>query len=467
MPKRNILWMLAVVAVALGTAWWMKGTPQARRQQNVRSDTMVDAYNKILQNHYPAVDPLELKRSAIAGMVKALDPQSIYISHDKAEAFQKRMKGQTFGTGLVLEPSSRGPVIASVHPNSPGDQAGLIAGDAVVRINGVTTFNMSIEQAGRLLSEGVDGDVKLRVISARDPGVQREVTLAMEEYPVEIVTGLYRDAEGRWAYAVDREERLVYIRVTEFVEGTVDRFKQAYRATLRARGLVLDLRGNPGGHLPEAVRLANLFLHNEPIVTVLGNGGRVEKHVAHAEGTYPDNISVVVLIDADTASAAEIVAGALSGADRAILVGTPSRGKHSVQTPLPLGGKLGLLHLTTARFYFGPDTPEPATRPARDTAGPQASKPIAPHVFVPYDPNMRRELQILRRRAAGGPSSTSTMPATRPAADPDAALGRKLVRDDVQLAAAVELLKNPEKIHAILQAYAEARKKRPTTQPSR
>ena len=117
MPKRNILWMLAVVIVAVGTAWYMKSTPQARYDRSARPDAMVDAYNKIIKNHYPPVDPLELKRSAVAGMVKSLDPQSVYIPYDKAEAFQKRMKGQALGTGLVLELSDKGPVIRSVHPH--------------------------------------------------------------------------------------------------------------------------------------------------------------------------------------------------------------------------------------------------------------------------------------------------------------------------------------------------------------
>ena len=214
---------------------------------------------------------------------------------------------------------------------------------------------------------------------------------------------------------------------------------------------MLDLRGNPGGYLPEGVALADLFLHDGSIVTVLGNGAEPERHLAHAEGTYP-GIDVVVLIDSDTASAAEIVAGSLNRADRAILLGSPSRGKHSVQTPLLLGGKLGLLHLTTARFFFTPDTPAAATRPAADTLPPSAGKPIAPHIFILSDPDKRRKLHILRRRAASATLAPTTVPASRPAGGPGATLGRELIENDAQLAAAIELLKDSAKIHATLQA---------------
>ena len=476
MPKRNILWMLAVVAAAVGTAWLMRHstwyTRQARHERSVRPDAMIEAYNEIIKNHYPPVDPLEVKRSAVAGMVKALDPQSLYVPYDKAEAFRKRMSGHILGTGLVLDLSDKGPVIACVHPNSPADEAGLTVGDVIVLINSLPTFNMSLEQANGHLSGGAGGKVQLRVIFARDSGPPRDVTLTLDEYPVETVTGLYRDSGRRWVYTVDRDEGLAYIRVSEFVSGTVGRFKQAFRQPSLVRGLVLDLRGNPGGYLPQAVALANLFLRDGPIVTVLGNAARLERHVAHAEGTYPE-IPVVVLIDSDTASAAEIVAGALSRGDRTILlVGSPSRGKHSVQTPLPLAGKLGLLHLTTARFFFDSDTPEATTRPSPDTLPFSAGKPIAPHVLIRADPDTRRQLQVLRWRAASAPPAPTTAPASQPASSPGATLAQKLIRHDAQLAAAVELLKNPARIRATLQACAEARKRKkrpgplPTTRPA-
>jgi len=471
MPKRNLLWMLAVVAVAVGTAWVMRRTPQARHERSVRSDAMVDAYNKIIENHYPPVDPLELKRSAVSGMTEALDPQSIYVPYEKAEAFRKRIGGRALGTGIILDLSDRGPVIGCVHPDSPADKAGLAAGDIIVLINNQATFNMSLEQVGEHLSGGEDAKVRLRVIFARDSGAPRDVTLTLDEYPVETVTGLYRDTDRRWVYTVDRDEGLAYIKVSEFASGTVERFKRAFRRPSLVCGLVMDLRGNPGGYLPEAVALANLFLHDEPIVTVLGNASEPERYVAHAEGTYPE-IPLVVLIDSNTASAAEIVAGSLSHADRAIMIGSPSRGKHSVQTPFSLGGKLGLLHLTTARFFFAPDTFETDTRPSPDTLPLSAGKPIGPHVLIRSDPGKLRQLQLLRWRAASAPRAPATAPASQPASSPGATIGQKLIRHDAQLAAAVELLKNPARIRETLKACAEARKRKkrpgpfPTTRPA-
>ncbi len=465
MPKRNLLWMLAVVAVAVGTAWLMKRTPQARRQRIVRPDAMVEAYKQIIKNHYPPVNPLELKRSAVAGMAKALDPQSVYIPFDKADAFMKRLEGQSRGYGLVMDLSDRGPVIDCVHPNSPAEKEGLDAGDIIVLINDLPAFNMSLEQAVASLSGTDDGQVRLQVISPDKPDQPRDVTLLSAEYPVETVTGLHRESVDRWVYTVDQDEGLAYIRVSEFVSGTVDRFKKAFRKPSLVRGLVLDLRGNPGGYLPEAVAMANLFLHHGPIVTVVSGSGGIERHKAYADGTYPD-IPVVVLVDADTASAAEIVAGALSYADRAILLGSPTRGKHSVQTPLSLGGKLGLLHLTTARFFFASETPEATTRPQADDLPSSAGKTIAPHVFILSDPDRIRKRRRLLRRLSGVNRTATTSPTTRPASQAAPNIVRELIKNDEQLAEAVELLKNPARIRQMLAERAQARKKRPETQPA-
>jgi len=466
MPKRNILWILAVVAVALGTAWLMKHTPQSQRQREVRPDAMIEAYNQIIEKHYPPVDPLEIKRNAIAAMIKSLDPQSIYIPYDRAEAFEKRMKGQTLGTGLVLDLSDRGPVIACVDPNSPADRAGLVAGDLVTLINARPTFNMSLPQIDGLLSDPKDGKVELSLIPLRGSGDVREVTLELAEYPVEAATGLYRDKDNRWVYTVDRDQGLVYIKVSEFVADAVERFQTAFRSPSRVEGLVLDLRGNPGGYLSEGVALANLFLHNEPIVTVLGNGSGPEKYVAHPEGAYPPS-PLVVLIDSDTASAAEIVAGSLKAADRAILLGMPTRGKHSVQTPIRLGGKLGLMHMTTARFYFPEKSPEATTRPADDVLPASAGKPITPHLFVSSDSNNAHALQMLRRRAASAFVAPVTLPATMPAGGMGAALRHDLIKHDAQLAEAIKLLRDPARMEKILQDCADARKKRLAPQPVR
>jgi len=459
MPKRNIIWMLVVVAVAVGTAWLMTRSPQARRESLVRADALVEAYRIIAENHCPPVDPLELRRSGVEGMVKSLDPQSRYVPYDRAVTFKRRMLGRASGTGLVMDLSDRGPVVGCVYPGSPADKAGLVAGDVIVLLNSRPAFNMGLEQVRQSLACKPDEKVRLRVMSGSRTGAPRDVVLRPGEYAVETVTGLYRDPSRRWVYMVDRNEGLAYIRIEEFVEGTVERFRDAFRRPSLVRGLVLDLRGNPGGLLGEGVELANLFLHDGPILMVLRNGGKVERHTAHPEGTYPE-IPVVVLVDAATASAAEIVAGSLNRADRAVLIGEPTRGKHSVQSMFSLSGKLGLLHLTTARFFFEPELPAPATQSAEVVLPRSAGKPIGPHVPIAVDPKNRRELIRLRWRAASAGVQPTTAPATQPAGGSGRGVGRELMRLDAPLARAVELLKNPAEIRAILKASAEARRRR-------
>ena len=184
MPKRNIIWMLVVVAVAVGTAWLMRRTPQARRERLVRADALVEAYKIIAENHCPPVDPLELRRNAVAGMVESLDPQSRYVPYNKAESFEHRMMGRAMGIGLVLDLCDDGPVIACVYPGSPADAAGLAAGDVIVLVNSLPTFNMGLEKVRQSISRPPDEDrqVRLRVLSGPRPGVTRDVVIEPGAY---------------------------------------------------------------------------------------------------------------------------------------------------------------------------------------------------------------------------------------------------------------------------------------------
>jgi len=474
MPKRNLIWVVVVVAGALMTAWIIRPVPTTPRAGPARGDdVLMEAYHIIAENTYVPIDGDELRRYGIEGMVGRLDPYSRYIPPGKARAFRKRMMGRGHGLGLVTEDAGTERLVVYVHPGSPAaeaDEDGVLAGDAIVAVNvknhvpGRPTTAAG-SAATRPMTPGPDGKVHLVV---RRGGELHSFAIAPADFSVEAVMGLYRDREDRWVYLVDPDEGIAYLRVEEFVEGTVARFQQAFRSPSGVRGLVLDLRDNPGGLLPQAAALANLFIDSGPIVTVAGRGGSVERVVAHTDGTYP-GIPVVVLVNGQTASAAEIVAGALALADRAVLVGQPTRGKHCIQGMFDLPGRLGLVNLTTKRFFFEADARDArrfqryvvraATRPhaGQPEADPMGT-PIFPHVPVEISPEDRGKLRRLRWKAwtPRRPAPT-TAPATRAAASAAQDIVDGLLLLDAPLTRAVQLLRNPRQIRRILAAAATKR----------
>ena len=465
MPKRNLIWIIVVVVVALVTAWIARPRYRTRSAAPVRVDALMKAYRVIAENYYQPVDETRLRCDAVAAMVRRLDQFSRYIPPDRAEAFKRQMAGKVRGLGLVVDSDPLGLVVVCVYPGSPADKAGLEIGNLILAINGLPTDRLDLTRIRRILRADGDAVVHLRFSGAGPPA--QTVTLAPAEFAIDAVTGLYRGRAGGWVYLVDNKRNIAYFRVREFIPGTVEQFQRAFRrlAGEGIRGLVLDLRDNPGGLMPQAVALANLFLQGGPIVTVVGRGGQLESHQAHTGGTYPD-VLMVVLVNGSTASAAEIVAGSLHRAGRGVLVGRPTCGKHCVQSVFELGGQLGLVHLTTAMFFFDADLAKAGTGTGAGLlARVCPSRPIMPHVLVDIAPQERRKLQRLRWGAwAASRGRPDTVPASRPAALLGARLVEDLLQLDAPLARAVELLRRPEKIIRILAAAARKRRARQKAQ---
>lgn len=278
---------------------------------------------------------------AIKGMVRTLDPHSAYMSPQEFEIMQADTRGNFAGVGL--EVSIRDGFITVIAPisGSPAERAGMEPGDTIVSIEGVSTLHMDLEEAVRLMrgEEGTEVSVTVHREGAGDPF---EVRLTREIIQVESVSGeLVAPGYPR-------------IWVKGFQDGTSSEVRDAIdRLTLEGGGLegiILDLRRNPGGLVEEAVRVSDLFLDEGMIVSTRGRGGAVlTEYRAKARGAGYD-VPVVVLVDGGSASAAEIVAGALQDHGRAMLVGTRTFGKGSVQSLIPIQGGSGL-KLTIALYY--------------------------------------------------------------------------------------------------------------------
>jgi len=324
-----------VVATAVGAT----GAPEAPAFQKL--DVFAQALSYIENNYVDAVDDEALMYGAVKGMVGKLDRFSTFLPPEEYRRLREDTEGEYGGVGIVVEADDQGvPVVVDVVPKSPADRAGLQVADRILAIDGVATAGTDQNWRGTL--RGVAG-TRVNVEVQRTHWIKtKQVSLVRERirtHPVEART---------------LDQGVAYVRIRQFQGSTTADVRKQLRAAKKkgggaVPGLVLDLRGNPGGLFEQAVSVADLFLEEGLIVTVKSRLGQIEEHSAHVAGTWT-GFPMTVILDQGSASSAEIVAGALQDHGRAVIVGTPSFGKGSVQTFLSLDDGSGL-KLTTSRYY--------------------------------------------------------------------------------------------------------------------
>lgn len=294
----------------------------------------------VQKNYVDEVSFDQMVEGAISGMLTSLDPHSAYLTPDLYRELQVDTKG-SFG-GLGIEIAVRDGVLVVVAPieDTPAYRAGIKSGDTIVKINGELTKDMSLIEAVKRM-RGKKG-TKIIVSIARE-GLTGLLDISIVREVIKV-----QSVKARWI-----QPGYAYMRVTQFQERTGDDLREAIARLAKEHdieGMVLDLRNNPGGLLAQAVQVADLFLDSGMIVYTEGRlEAQRQKYYAHKASTY-SGFPMVVLVNGGSASASEIVAGALQDQKRAIVLGTRSFGKGSVQTILPLE-KDAALRLTTARYY--------------------------------------------------------------------------------------------------------------------
>ena len=413
----------------------------------------VEAYKVIQQNSYEGLSPQEACRGAIEGMAGQTDEFSAYLPPEKADTVLRRFDGTLEETGLQIADQDDRLVVVGPLAGSPAHKAKLFAGLEILSINGVEADYLTLAEARAALEAG--GSKSLRLGLGDRDGRKSTVNLCPARFDVETVTGIARDGQGRWVHELDPEAGIYYLRIAEFVPRTPSEFHETYRELDEPRGVVLDLRDNPGGVLQAAAEIVDRFLSKGLIVRTVSRRGQQDVREAHPAGTYPP-VPLVVLVNQRTVSAAEIVAGALQVHRRAVLVGRPTYGKWCVQSPVDLGYGLGRLYLSTAR-YFLPEPPEPPAT-AQTTGPATANAPVAaddsprpeagtragvqPDVPVRLKAGEARRLEVLRLRAMVMPAPKPRPPATEPGRMGRAErLRRDILKSDSQLAEALRLLK--------------------------
>ncbi len=295
---------------------------------------------EIVQREYvEEVKPEDLIIGAIQGMLQSLDPHSSYLTPDMFKELQVETKG-SFG-GLGIEIGIRDGILTVISPieDTPAWRAGIKAGDKIIKIDGEPTKGLSLMECVKRL---------------RGPkGTKVTITIMREGFTEPKDFTIVRDIiKIKSVKARKLENGFVYLRIAQFQERTADDFSKAIEdleKETKIRGMVLDLRSNPGGLLNQAVEIADFFLDKGVIVTVKGRGEERMEFRAKEEGTLP-HWPVVVLVNHGSASASEIVAGALQDYGRAVIMGRRTFGKGSVQTIIPLEDGSGI-RLTTARYF--------------------------------------------------------------------------------------------------------------------
>ena len=310
----------------------------------------VDTLDQVDRNYVKDVSRRELMEAAIEGMVRKLDRYSNYIPPAQIERFKTSVENEFGGIGIRVGLERNALIIISPLYGTPAYKAGLLAGDRITKINEESTKDFSLEDAVKRLKGKIGTSVKLTVVNPRD-NEPRTVDVKRTNVQVETVLGYQRAQDDAWVYFCDQDKKIGYICLTSFGRRTAKELKIAMKQLKEkeVRGLVLDLRFNPGGLLASAIEISDLYLSEGRIVST--EGRNIPKTVwdAHETGTY-GGFPMVVLANRYSASASEIVSACLQDHDRAIVVGERTWGKGSVQNIINLEQGRSALKLTTAKY---------------------------------------------------------------------------------------------------------------------
>lgn len=299
-----------------------------------------EVYERVRREYVEEVSDKELIEAAIEGMLQSLDPHSSFMNSESFKDMQVQTKGEFGGLGIEVTMEDGFVKVVSPIDDTPAFEAGVQAGDFIIEIDGVSVYGMT-------LGEAVD---KMRGL------INTEITIKIsrgdaEPFDIKII----RDKIKVQSVKARREGNAAYLRITSFNEktesGLLKKMKELKEEIGKdITGVILDLRNNPGGLLNQAVAVSDAFLNRGEIVSTRGRKKRSQQKFNAISGDISDGLPVVILINGGSASASEIVAGALQDHKRAIIMGTTSFGKGSVQTIIPVQ-KNSAMRLTTARYY--------------------------------------------------------------------------------------------------------------------
>ena len=336
-----------------------------------------EVYERVRSEYVEKVSDKDLIEAAINGMLQSLDPHSSYLNADSFTEMKIQTKGEFGGLGIEVTMENGLVKIVSPIDDTPAAKAGLESGDYISHIDDEAVMGLTLSEAVDKMRGPINTELKITVI--------RE---GQEAFDLNLKRAIIKVTSIK----AKKEEDVAYIRITSFTQKTFKNLVKEYNKLSlemkdNLKGLVLDLRNNPGGLLDQAVSVSNAFLERGEIVSTRGRDNKGEQRYNASKGDITNGLPIVILINGGSASASEIVAGALQDHKRGILMGTKTFGKGSVQTIIPVTSK-GAVRLTTARYF----TPSGNSIQA---------KGISPDIYVPQSKleilennNSRREADL-------------------------------------------------------------------------
>ncbi|WP_461519082.1 S41 family peptidase [Porticoccus sp.] len=337
--SKSLLITLAMLAGTIPA--FADETPNAARMPLEELRHFTQAFDQIRQAYVEEIDDKALLEMAISGLLSSLDPHSVYLNENDFEDLQEHTTGE-FG-GLGIEVGMEGGFIKVITPidDSPAQRAGILAGDLIIKLDDQLVQGMTLSEAIEIMRGPRGSKLTLTIVRPSKDG----------PFKVEVIRDIIQVHSIRTRIL---EPGFAYIRIAQFQEDTGTEFAEALEKLLREekelKGLVLDLRNNPGGLLNASIEVADALLEEGLVVYTEGRIPSANTQFYASPGDLLNGLPVIVLINEGSASAAEIVAGALQDQHRALILGTSSFGKGSVQTVIPLGDNRGI-KLTTARYF--------------------------------------------------------------------------------------------------------------------
>ncbi len=401
------------------------------KQVRLKPEDVADVFRKVLEINREtlALPETVVTDEFIAGILEPLDEFTSVIWPADVSEFHKQTRGEFPGVGIqITQPRGKPLRVETPLEDSPAFRAGIKPGDLITEVDGKSTVNMTITEAVREIT-GEPGTIV--VLTVLDPvtNESRNVPLERQQIKIRTVRGNLRD-ESRptgWDYIIDPQRKIAYVRISGFMDETVRDLRDALEqmADEGCRGLILDLRFNPGGLLDTAVRMCDLFLDEDaPIVQTKGRNARQDITIyARGRKRYND-WPMIVLVNEYSASASEIVAGALAGNKEACVIGTRTFGKGSVQNLIPILDHQAYLKLTTAYYHdWDEDRPEGDKWYLLHKAPGAKNWGVEPHItvdLIPQETNkvarLRRERDVLKGKDQGQvPEDVLSRSATQPA----------------------------------------------------
>ena len=395
-------------------------------------DLFGDIFERIRSQYVEEVDEAELIEAAINGMLTSLDPHSSYMSPKAAADMRVQTRGEFGGLGIEVTQQDGFVKVVSPIDGTPADAAGIEAGDFITHVDGETVLGLTLNQAVEMMRGPVGSEIIITVVREGED----------EPFDVSII----RDTIKLTAVRSRVEGSSVVLRITTFNDQTYPNLSDGIAKQVEelggidnVNGFVLDLRNNPGGLLSQAIRVSDAFLEKGEIVSTRGRDPQDGDRYNASPDDLAEGKPIVVLINGGSASASEIVAGALQDHRRAVVVGTRSFGKGSVQTVMPLGGD-GAIRLTTARYYTPSGRSIQALGVSPDIIVEQPRRKESEEAKDEDGTSQRRSEADLRGSLLNDSLSDEEIKQIE-TDQAEAELAAKLRNDDFQLSYAIDLLK--------------------------